>query len=49
METLKLKAEKREEIGGLAPKKAIYKDNKVPGIIYGGKDQPQPILSLIHL
>ena len=43
METLKLKAEKREEIGGLAPKKAIYKDNKVPGIIYGGKDQPQPI------
>lgn len=43
METLKLKAEKREEIGGLAPKNAIYKDNKVPGIIYGGKDQPQPI------
>ena len=43
METLKLKAEKREEIGGLAPKKAIYKENKVPGIIYGGKDQPQPI------
>jgi hypothetical protein len=26
MEILKLKAEKREEIGGLAPKKAIYKD-----------------------
>ena len=43
METLRLKAEKREEIGGLAPKKAIYKENKVPGIIYGGKDQPQPI------
>ena len=43
METLKLKAEKRDEIGGLAPKNAIYKNNKVPGIIYGGKDQPQPI------
>ena len=43
METLKLKAEKRDEIGGLAPKKAIYKENKIPGIIYGGKDQPQPI------
>ena len=37
----KAKAEK-EEIGGLAPK-SLYKDNKVPGIIYGGKDQPQPI------
>ena len=43
METIKLKAEKREEIGGLAPKKAIYKNNKVPGIIYGGKADPQPI------
>ena len=43
METLKLKAEKRDEIGGLAPKKAVYKGNKVPGIIYGGKTDPQPI------
>ena len=43
MVTLKLKAEKRDEIGGLAPKKAVYKGNKVPGIIYGGKTDPQPI------
>ena len=43
METLKLKAEKRDEIGGLAPKKAVYKGNKVPGIIYGGKTDPQQI------
>ena len=31
METLKLKAEKREEIGGLAPKNAIYKDDFLRG------------------
>ena len=43
MEIIKLKAEKRDEIGGLAPKKAIYKGNRVPGIIYGGKAEPQPI------
>ena len=44
MESLKLKAEVREKIGGLSSKTAIYKENKIPGIIYGGKDEPQPIL-----
>lgn len=44
MESLKLKAEVREKIGGLSSKIAIYKENKIPGIIYGGKDEPQPIL-----
>ena len=44
MENLKLKAEVREKVGGLSSKTAIYKDNKIPGIIYGGKDKPQPIL-----
>ena len=44
MESLKLKAEVREKTGGLSSKTAIYKENKIPGIIYGGKDEPQPIL-----
>ena len=44
MENLKLKAEKREEVGGLSSKTAVYKENKIPGIIYGGKDEPLPIL-----
>ena len=44
MENLKLKAEVRDKVGGLSSKTAIYKDNKIPGIIYGGKDEPQPIL-----
>ena len=44
MENLKLKAEKREKVGGLNSKTAVYKENKIPGIIYGGKDEPLPIL-----
>ena len=44
MESLKLKAEVREKIGGLSSKTSIYKESKIPGIIYGGKDEPQPIL-----
>ena len=44
MENLKLKAEKREKVGGLSSKSAVYKENKIPGIIYGGKDEPLPIL-----
>ena len=44
MEKLKLKAEKRETVGGLSSKTAVYKENKIPGIIYGGKDEPLPIL-----
>ena len=44
MESLKLKAEKREKVGGLSSKTAVYKENKIPGIIYGGKDEPLPIL-----
>ena len=44
MENLKLKAEKRGKVGGLSSKTAVYKKNKIPGIIYGGKDEPLPIL-----
>ena len=44
MENLKLKAEKRVKVGGLSSKTAVYKENKIPGIIYGGKDEPLPIL-----
>ena len=44
MGNLKLKAEKREKVGGLSSKTAVYKENKIPGIIYGGKDEPLPIL-----
>ena len=44
MENLKLKAEKREKVWGLSSKTAVYKENKIPGIIYGGKDEPLPIL-----
>ena len=43
METLKLKAEIREKVGGLSSKKLIYKEGRIPGIIYGGKNDPQPI------
>ena len=28
----------------LSSKTAVYKENKIPGIIYGGKDEPLPIL-----
>ena len=31
-------------MGGLSSKTAVYKENKIPGIIYGGKDDPLPIL-----
>ena len=44
MENIKFKAEQREKIGGLSSKQSIYKDRKIPGIIYGGKDEPLPIL-----
>ena len=44
MENIKFKAEQREKIGGLSSKQSIYKDKKIPGIIYGGKDEPLPIL-----
>ena len=44
MENLKLKAEKEKKVGGLSSKTAVYKENKIPGIIYGGKDEPLPIL-----
>ena len=43
METLKLKAEIREKVGGLSSKQLIYKEGRIPGIIYGGKNDPQPI------
>ena len=43
METLKLKAEIREKVGGLSSKQLIYKKGRIPGIIYGGKNDPQPI------
>ena len=43
METLKLKAEIREKVGGLSSKQLIYKEERIPGIIYGGKNDPQPI------
>ena len=43
METLKLKAEIRENVGGLSSKQLIYKEGRIPGIIYGGKNDPQPI------
>ena len=44
MENLKLKAEKREKFRGVSSKTDVYKENKIPGIIYGGKDEPLPIL-----
>ena len=43
METLKLKAEISEKVGGLSSKQLIYKEGRIPGIIYGGKNDPQPI------
>ena len=44
MENIKFKAEQREKTGGLSSKQSIYNDRKIPGIIYGGKDEPVPIL-----
>ena len=44
MENIKFKAEQREKTGGLTSKQSIYNDRKIPGIIYGGKDKPLPIL-----
>ena len=44
MENIKFKAEQREKTGGLSSKQSIYDDRKIPGIIYGGKDEPLPIL-----
>ena len=44
MENIKFKAEQREKTGGLSSKQSIYNDRKIPGIIYGGKDDPLPIL-----
>ena len=44
MENIKFKAEQREKTGGLSSKQSIYNDRKIPGIIYGGKDEPLPIL-----
>ena len=41
---INLKVEKRERIGGLSSKQAIYKDKKVPAIIYGGNKEPMPVL-----
>ena len=39
MENIKFKAEQREKTGGLSSKQSIYNDRKIPGIIYGGKDE----------
>jgi len=44
MENIKFKAEQRKKTGGLSSKQSIYNDRKIPGIIYGGKDKPLPIL-----
>lgn len=44
MENIKFKAEQRDKTGGLSSKQSIYNDRKIPGIIYGGKDEPLPIL-----
>jgi len=44
MENIKFKAEQREKTGGLSSKQSVYNDRKIPGIIYGGKDEPLPIL-----
>ena len=44
MENIKFKAEQREKTGGLSSNQSIYNDRKIPGIIYGGKDEPLPIL-----
>ena len=44
MENIKFKAEQREKTGGLSSKQSIYNERKIPGIIYGGKDEPLPIL-----
>lgn len=40
---INLKVEKREAVGGLSSRKAIA-EKKVPGIVYGGGKEPQPIL-----
>ena len=40
---INLKVDKRDDVGGLSAKKAIA-DKKVPGIVYGGGKDPQPIM-----
>jgi large subunit ribosomal protein L25 len=40
---INLKVDKRDAIGGLSAKKAIA-DKRVPGIVYGGGKDPQPIM-----
>ncbi|MBL6693566.1 MAG: 50S ribosomal protein L25 [SAR86 cluster bacterium] len=40
---INLKVEKRNAVGGLSAKKAIA-DKNVPGIVYGGGKDPQPIM-----
>ncbi|MBL6819678.1 MAG: 50S ribosomal protein L25 [SAR86 cluster bacterium] len=40
---INLKVEKRDAVGGLSAKKAIA-DKNVPGIVYGGGKDPQPIM-----
>ena len=40
---INLKVDKRDAVGGLSAKKAIA-DKKVPGIVYGGGKDPQPIM-----
>lgn len=43
MSSLILKAEPRKKTGGLSARKAVFKENRIPGIVYGGKDKPIPI------
>ncbi|MGB0350296.1 MAG: 50S ribosomal protein L25, partial [Gammaproteobacteria bacterium] len=40
---INLKVDKRVAVGGLSAKKAIAA-KKVPGIVYGGGKDPQPIM-----
>ena len=40
---INLRVDKRDAVGGLSAKKAIA-DKKVPGIVYGGGKDPQPIM-----
>ena len=43
MSSLNLKAEPRKKTGGLSARKAVFGENMIPGIVYGGKDKPIPI------
>jgi large subunit ribosomal protein L25 len=43
MSSLILKAEPRKKTGGLSARKAVFGENRIPGIVYGGKDKPIPI------